>query len=110
MNLSFPWLLFLVGAGLSGLPLLLSFRRRELSPDDRLIGLHGGLAAGALAVMLLSFHPDSFVGNAELLAMVLIIATGAMMFGARRRARQLSRFLLLAHLAGCAGLLFAVLT
>lgn len=99
-----------LGALISGFPLFLSRRRGELTPRDRYIAIHGAFASVALALMLFAFEPGSVIGNAEFGAMVIIVASGAMMFSARRKAKQLPPSLLWVHLAACAGLCIAVMS
>ncbi len=109
MNAVQIWLLLVLSCAAAGLGLWSGWRRGELNPPDLRIGLHGGLAILATAFLLLTFDAKTQLGNPQLVALVLVVGSGAMMFGARRRARQCPPLLLWIHVASFGGLCLTVL-
>ncbi len=102
------WLVLVVSTGLAGLGLFAGWRRGELNPPDLRVGLHGGLALLTCGMLLLAFDARTAIGNPELIGLALVIGSGAMMFGARRRAKQCSPALLWVHIASFIGLCIMV--
>ncbi len=108
MSLSLGWLLLVLATGATGAGLFRSWRRGELNPPEVRVGVHGGLALIVCAGFLLAFDARTALGNPELIGLVLVIGSGAMMFGARRRAKHCPPHLLWIHVTSFVGLCLAV--
>lgn len=109
MSLTSIWLTLVIVTGVAGVSLFTGWRRGELNPPDLRVGLHGGLALLTCGMLLLTFDAKTALGNPELIGLALVIGSGAMMFGARRRSKQCSPTLLWVHIASFAGLCVMVI-
>jgi len=109
LNSAQVWLLLVLLCGAAGASLWSDWRRGELNPPDLRVGIHGGLALLASGFLLLTFDAKTALGNPQLVALTLVVGSGAMMFGARRRARQCPPLLLWVHVASFGGLCLTVL-
>lgn len=98
MNLHLIGLSIVIVIGVSGWFLLPGWRRGELHPAEQTVVVHGGLALLACAMLLLLFDASTRLGTPELVALALVVGSGAMMFGARQRARHCPKALLWVHL------------
>lgn len=89
----------------SGLVLLPGWWRGHLHPAEPAVLAHGGLAMLLLGLLLLQFAPDGTFGLPQLVGLVVTVATGAMMFGARRKQKRTPRPLLIVHILAAAVLI-----
>lgn len=90
------WLLIALGL-LSGMALWPRWLARSLTPSQGLVLLHavaGGLLLASLALLYRREGPWS---NPEVIAVVVVIASGAMLFGARHKQGEFPRPVMVIH-------------
>ena len=92
------WWWFLIAAGVaSGLALWPRWLARTLSPAQALVLTHGAIGGLLLASLALLYRRDGAWSNTEVIAVTVLIASGAMLFGARHKRGEFPRLVMALH-------------
>lgn len=92
------WWWLLIAAGISsGLALWPRWLARSLNPAQTLVLVHAAAGGLLLASLALLYRRQGQWSNHEVIVVVILIATGAMLFGARHKRAEFPRPVMVIH-------------